>query len=223
MFWGLTPEAWTAFAAVAYDVLTLLLIIGAIANYVVLRKQVQVAKEAAADQLAEARRLRMDAVRPHLFLDGVTLLPGAMPVNGQSLERAVELRLRNVGRGAAINVHVEAWVKPVPPGTLPGRRNLWDPFLAEFVAEYERRTTAPSATLDVMGIGESTDQIACLMVENSIIVPGAKGAEVALVLARIRCADQYGCAHQFPAASEPGEATAHWRLAQLEIRPPVLP
>ena len=217
MFWGRTPEAWSAIGAWAYAILTALLIVAALLNYFILRTQVRVAKEAAANQLAEAKKLRVDAVRPHLFMDKVTLLPAGP----DSPQRLVEMRLRNVGRGAGINVRVEAWITPVPPGTLPGRGALWEPFVAKADADYESRSKAPSATANVMGIGERTDEIVYLMSNNTSTVPEAASADAALVHVRIRCFDQYGGLHEFPVSSGPEKVGAHWRMAQLEDRPPV--
>jgi hypothetical protein len=145
-------------------------------------------------QLHEARQTRIDSARPFLVVEKVTLLP----VDPTLPDRMLELRLKNVGKGVGVDVIVEAWVARIPPGVLPARPLLWDPFVRSAEQQLFEPPQPPSGTTAIMAIAEGADQVTYLMENNTAAITAATSATTALVFAAVTCTDIFKLQTHFP-------------------------
>jgi hypothetical protein len=148
-----------------------------------------------------------------VVLDKTFLLPYADP------ERFVELQVRNVGQGTALDVEAWAWVEGAPPDVVAdvGGR------LLGFVSEAEGRIPTGEAKLRAKTIALAPGEGASLYVREGLRgVVDVGGSSVAVVFAAMRFQDLDGNWHYSPKASGEGKMAYVWRLARTEDRKPDL-
>lgn len=197
MFWAHTPAAWAAIGTWVYAGLTLLLAGAAGAAAVFTFRQMR----AGEGQLREARQTRVDSVRPVMVVPKASLLA---PTAGAS-ERAIEVQLRNVGSGPAIELEVIAWVSPIPPGVTPQRIAAWNDAIEK--AETQLQSASPTGTAQLVGMaaGEAADLYCLRKADNSLFWNELSDREGAFVFVAVRWEDIYGNEFRYPEPSAPGK------------------
>lgn len=204
-------DAAIAFAAIVGTVAAFVTAYFAYHQLGALKEQVRQAQKAAKEAVDQAERARRSSIRPVVIVPRTTVLPGP-----DAAHRFLEVRLRNVGLGTALNVEVQGWVVSVPREVMTNRSTKFQPFLDQTLPIID--FSSPTGSLSVQAIAANSEEAPCLMVGSSIAIPLVTNDALVLLRLRFRDLDSDG-----PPILYPDDGTALWKLAMFEDRPPRLP
>lgn len=201
----------TAWATVSLAVLTALLAIGAVANAVLLSRQ----NGYIARGLEDGRRQWLDTATPLVLFERAALLPEPAQTN----KRFVEVTLRNVGTGPALEVEVKAQIDAIPKHEFdrqydPGR-NFFDGWAKNLASD---GTATHTRRAMVIAVGES--RALYLRGPSGVLLEMSDDTLFAVVTASVRFQDIHGRTFYQPRKLGDSTIPVTYRVARLESRRP---